>query len=79
MDQIERYKKALGFAIDALEMYAAPESYHAVMIVGDPPCGEFAYDFSFDNIYNRDMPGCKARITLKVLRRAFGDLEYTPR
>lgn len=29
----------------ALEFYADPETYFALLIVGDPPCGEFIEDF----------------------------------
>lgn len=36
---------ALGM-IEALEFYADPDSYFALMVVPDHPCGEFAYDSS---------------------------------
>jgi hypothetical protein len=32
--------------VEALRFYAAPETYFAVAIITDPPCGEIAYDFS---------------------------------
>ena len=31
---------------EALEFYADPDTYFAVLVVGDAPCGEFADDFS---------------------------------
>ena len=62
---------------DALEFYANPESYHAVAFMVDPPCGEFGEDFDaagFDEYtdipYNRDMPGKRARFTLRLLTEA---------
>ena len=37
---------AFRAAEKALRFYADPESYVAVLIVGDPPCGEFVEDQS---------------------------------
>lgn len=57
---------------DALAFYANPDSYFAVFIVGDRPCGEFADDFSYcDHLaeygpYDRPMPGKHARVTLAL-------------
>ena len=45
----------------ALAFYADPESYHAISFLPDRPAGAFADDFSFDEEYNRDMPGKLAR------------------
>ena len=58
--QLERMTEALTF-------YADPENYHAVMILGDRPCGLFAEDFSDDHgheDYDRPMPGKRAREAL---------------
>lgn len=54
---------------EALEFYADPETYHAIMILADRPCGDFADDFSQDEItedlgYERPMPGKYAREVL---------------
>ena len=61
-DEINELLKALYF-------YASPDSYFAIAIWEDPPCGEFIQDFSFcddwtDFPYNREMPGKKAREAL---------------
>lgn len=52
---------------EALTFYADPETYDAIMFIADPPCGEFADDFSEDHgdpYYNRAMPGKHAREAL---------------
>ena len=76
-DEIERYKRALGIALDALQAYADPESYHAIAVVADRPAGAFADDFSKDHghpHYDRPMPGKLARATFKKLAKRYGDL-----
>lgn len=53
---------------DAVEFYANPETYHAISFLADPPCGDFADDFSEDHgdpFYDRAMPGKLAREALK--------------
>jgi hypothetical protein len=60
--RIEALEAALGF-------YANPETYHAIAMLGDRPCGEFADDFSEDEWtkesgYDRPMPGKIARAAL---------------
>ena len=53
-----------------LEFYADPDSYHAIVVVTDRPCGEFADDFSdpntqgWDDDHDREMPGKYARALL---------------
>lgn len=52
---------------EALEFYADPGTYHALMIWADPPCGEFIEDYSEDHgdpFYERAMPGKTARAAL---------------
>lgn len=56
----------IAIAADALHFYADPDSYFAISILDDPPCGEFARDFSQDEWtaiceYDRPMPGKLAR------------------
>ena len=50
----------------ALEFYANPDTYFAIMIMGDPPCGAFIDDFSkcYNNVQQR--PGKRARAALKA-------------
>jgi hypothetical protein len=75
--EIEQYKKALGIALDALSVYADPESYHAIAFMADRPAGEFADDFSKDHghpYYDRPMPGKLARATFKKLAKRYGSL-----
>mgnify|MGYP001563941885 FL=1 len=81
MTEIEKYKKALGIVVDALEMYAREDSYHAVAFLFDRPCGDFADDFSRvkDSDYNRPMPGKTARAAFRELDRRFGSLSYISR
>jgi hypothetical protein len=57
--------------VEALSFYGDPESYGAICIMGDSPCGDFIEDFSADHNnlnYNREMPGKKAR---NLIRRFF--------
>jgi hypothetical protein len=74
--EIERYKKALGIALDALQVYADPETYYAIAIMADRPAGDFADDFSKvpGSWYNRPMPGKTARAAFAKLDKRFGDL-----
>ena len=50
---------------DALAFYADPDTYFAIMFVPDSPCGGFIEDFSYDEQYDRNMPGEFARKVLK--------------
>ena len=59
--------------LDALEFYADPATYHALMIWADPPCGEFVEDYSEDHgdaFYDRPMPGKTARAALDEWERS---------
>lgn len=57
---------------EALEFYANPDSYFAILVMPDRPAGGFADDFSYaDHLaeygeYNRPMPGKLARETLGI-------------
>lgn len=46
----------------ALDFYADPDTYFAVAVVGDPPCGEFVNDFS--EVDGEMRPGRRAREAL---------------
>ncbi len=62
----------------ALERYANPESYHALLIVPDRPAGWFADDFSEDHgsdDYARPMPGAWARRVIRLMGRWHGVIE----
>lgn len=56
---------------EALEFYADPNTYFAISFLGDSPCGGFADDQSLpgewdtEGIYDRPMPGKRARETLE--------------
>jgi hypothetical protein len=70
MKEITVTIQAFDKAIEALAFYANPESYHAISIFGDRPCGEFADDMDenhgFD-LYDRPMPGSRAREALRAM------------
>lgn len=50
----------------ALEFYADPDTYFAVAVIGDPPCGEFVDDFGPDN-EGIERPGLRARAALAAI------------
>lgn len=80
--EIEKYKRALGIALDALAEYADPETYHAIAFMADRPAGSFADDFDRKHgheFYDRPMPGKLARSTLKSLAKRYPDLPYYSR
>lgn len=43
-DPADDLAEALAIAVDALGFYASPETYYAVALLCDRPCGEFADD-----------------------------------
>lgn len=49
---------------EALEFYADPETYHAMLCQFDYPAGGFESDFDEDPDYGRPMPGKRAREAL---------------
>lgn len=77
MDDLKRYKRALGNVLEALQVYADPETYHAIAFMADRPAGEFADDFSKvpGSGYDRPMPGKRARKALLQMERVYGDLK----
>lgn len=62
-------------AIDALSFYADVDTYFAISVFADRPCGEFADDFTLiqelneagEVVYERERPGKRARETLRAL------------
>lgn len=57
-----KLKAKLAAAIEALRFYGDPDTYVAVAMIADPPCGEFIEDFS--EIDGVERPGKRARATL---------------
>ena len=66
-DEISRLRAEVARYREALEFYADPETYHAINIYADPPCGAFRDDFGPHNhwFYEREMPGKRARSALE--------------
>jgi len=62
LEQLEAKCEKLA---EGLCFYADPDSYFAISILTDPPCGGFAEDTSEVDSYDREMPGRIARETLK--------------
>ena len=65
---VRRYERALIIALETLGLYAAPDSYHAIAVMCDPPSGWFGDDFSFVAHYRRRMPGRAARRAISKIR-----------
>ncbi len=57
--ELKLARKAVAIAVNALEFYANPETYFALMIMSDPPSGEFTRDFGDTHLGRK--PGKKAR------------------
>lgn len=67
-DEIERLEAERDRLREALSFYASPDTYAAIAVFPDPPCGDFMEDFSEDEFtegYGRPMPGATARRALK--------------
>jgi hypothetical protein len=65
--------------LEALDFYANPDTYHAILAIGDPPCGDFIRDVAplkEDDPYedyrrdNGDYYGKRAREALMAWRVA---------
>ncbi len=68
----DKYEKALLVAVEALALYAEPESYHAISLLVDRPCGWFAEDRSLIRghpFYKRSMHGAAARRALRSVAK----------
>jgi len=59
--------KHLNALVEVVAFYADPETYDAIAIVVDRPCGEFGDDFSDNNDYDYPKPGKLARDTFEAL------------
>lgn len=68
----KKYRLRVRRLARALAFYANPDTYHAIGMLPDPPCGEFMDDFSPVpwSDYNRWMPGKRARLALRWERPA---------
>jgi hypothetical protein len=73
---------AIGL-LEALEFYADPNNYFALVVVGDPPCGDFSRDaapLTEDDKQYYDCPdgghfGNKAREALAAWRNHNGSVQ----
>ena len=63
----EKIVSNLNNMFDAVVFYANPGTYHAISVLTDPPCGDFAYDFGPNSEYDYDKPGAVARNALKKI------------
>jgi hypothetical protein len=74
----ELLEAARGLA-EATDFYADPDTYFAIGIFPDPPCGEFMEDFSKaereSDGYVRDYPGKRAREALATWTAAVARVE----
>ena len=68
---VRRHDRALIVAIETLTLYAHPESYHAIRLLCDRPCGWFADDVSKTGHphYDRKMHGAAARKALVKIQK----------
>jgi len=67
-DRIKDLEHSIERLRTALEFYADPENYHAIMFLVDRPAGGFADDFDTEHgheFYDRPMPGKRARRALE--------------
>lgn len=67
-EKIAELQRVVQVKDEALQFYADPGQYHAILVVGDPPCGGFVDDFDSahgDPLYDRPMPGKTARKALE--------------
>lgn len=68
---VRRHDRALILAIETLALYANPESYHAIAMLYDRPCGWFEGDVSKTDHphYDRKMHGAAARKALAKIQK----------
>ena len=69
--RIQELEQRIKIYRNALDFYANPDNYHALMILADPPCGDFIRDVSMADDwtefpYAREMPGKLAREALEA-------------
>jgi hypothetical protein len=66
-----RHDRALILAIETLALYANPESYHAIAMIYERPCGWFEGDVSKTDHphYAREMHGDAARKALAKIQK----------
>lgn len=64
--------KALRTCMRALKFYANPESYFAIAVWADPPCGGFAKDYSDTGTDLGVRHGKRARKALADVKKILG-------
>lgn len=62
-------KKAFFFLFGTLEFYADVDTWFAVMLMPDPPCGNIVRDYGY--VDDRRKPGRRARIALQWICSSF--------
>ena len=58
-------KELVDALVDALDYYADPETYFAILFLSDPPCGDFMNDFDQTSLGWK--PGAKARSVINLI------------
>jgi hypothetical protein len=70
LEHAARFMRAQERAITelhaALEFYASPDTWYAVLLFADPPCGEIANDYSMIEEEGCERPGARARAALEA-------------
>jgi len=69
----KRLDRALRAAIPALAFYMNPDTYFAITLIADRPCGDFVKDFSATELGQK--PGKKARAAYKRISYILGVLD----
>jgi len=80
MPNEEKKLQAFTHLVSALDFYASSETYTGVLVMGDPPCGDFVDDISDppkqeDFTLDRPVPGKRAREALATTVSLLG-VEY---
>ena len=69
-DYIKKDKRRVKSLLNALSFYADEDTYFAIGIFPDKPCGDFIKDFSKDTLGTM-RPGKKARKTIEKIVTAY--------
>lgn len=64
--------RIIGVLSEALHFYADPETYFAIMMVGDSPCGPIIDDFSDDHGHPQLDGNRCGKTAREALKEAFG-------
>jgi len=62
-------ERIVRFAWGVLDWYADPDTYFAISVIADPPCGDFIRDHSLPTLqHHRHFPGRRARLAGEMIR-----------